>query len=79
MFQLFLLYSHLVLLLIYGIVFLHLLPRWGLPGKKISDWFYHAPGIDLAPIHNVKIASQTFPKRTMIGSILTQLWLMLGN
>lgn len=67
MFQLFLLYSYLVFLLICGIAFLHLLLRWGLPGKNISDWFCHAPGIDLAPTYNVKIASQTFPTRTMVG------------
>ena len=46
--KLILLYSYLVGLLIIGVGFLHLLPRLGTAGKKISDWFCYAPGIDLA-------------------------------
>ncbi len=46
--QLILLYGYLVGLLIVGAIFLHLVPRLGSEGKKISDWFCYAPGIDLA-------------------------------
>lgn len=46
--QLILLYGYLVGLLVIGAGFLHLLPRLGKLGNKISDWFCYAPGIDLA-------------------------------
>lgn len=46
--QIIFLYICLVSSLIIGTVFLHLLPRLGKTGNKISDWFCRAPGIDLA-------------------------------
>ena len=46
--QLILLYAYLVGLLVVGVIFLHLLPRLGTKGQKVSDWFCYAPGIDLA-------------------------------
>lgn len=46
--QLLFIYIYLVALLTFGVIYLHLLPHLGLAGKKISDWFCTAPGIDLA-------------------------------
>lgn len=84
MLQLFLLYGCLVLLLIFGVAFLHLLPRWGMPGKKISNWFCYAPGIDLALAYfmllPLAIAIFTFRWRGLGVSLLAQLsalWLWI--
>ncbi|MGF1487545.1 MAG: hypothetical protein ACFBSE_10690 [Prochloraceae cyanobacterium] len=46
--QLILLYFGLVAGLIVGVGLLHLFPHLGKTGRKISDWFCYAPGIDLA-------------------------------
>lgn len=46
--QLILLYGYLVGLLIIGAGFLHSLSHLGVAGKKASQWFCSAPGVDLA-------------------------------
>ncbi len=46
--QLMLLYLGLVVSLIIGAGFFHILPWLNKPGREIADWFCYAPGIDLA-------------------------------
>jgi hypothetical protein len=42
------LYGSLVISLLFGAAFLHLLPRLGETGKNLTEFFCYAPGIDLA-------------------------------
>ncbi|MGY6528945.1 MAG: hypothetical protein ACXITR_03365 [Cyanobacterium sp.] len=64
------LYLYLVLFLILGISILHLLPRLGDTGKKLSDRLCYAPGIDLA-------LAYFMPLPLLIGSIIAQ-WQGVG-
>ncbi|HEY9771170.1 MAG TPA: hypothetical protein V6C71_22195 [Coleofasciculaceae cyanobacterium] len=78
------LYFGLSISLIIGVSFLHLLPRLGKLGDRISDWFCYAPGIDLAlvylmlmPITVGAIALGWLGVGTALLAQLSTLWLWI--
>ena len=69
--QIIILYFGLIISLLAGISFIHLLPRLGKQGREISDWFCYAPGIDIALAYLMLMP-------VLIGTIVLG-WLGLGT